>query len=234
MKKLFALLLALVMMMSLVACGENTDGTTTAPTNPTNPSNPTDPSNPEVKVPESALALLQQMWAKYPEDAKYMINEETGEKVYIYVGGSFLLDEEGIPYYPGDNDAGAIDLTVEGALFPHFVAEEYYANVEEAASLFSQFNGNTFTSGALKLKEGTDVAALAKSVRDMIAGNFWMCGFPDRFIIASVGDYLVITYGHDGAGDENFKNETIVTPFMNAMSELYPATEILYNELIGA
>lgn len=256
MKKLFALLLALVMMMSLVACGENPDGTTTNPANPanptnptnptnpsepTNPTNPSEPTNPEGKVPASAVALLNEMFANVPEDIRYVVDVETGdyyldengEKMSVFNGGSFLFDEEGIPYYPGVNAAGAIDMTTEGALFTLFVGEEHYANVEEAASLFHGQNGNTFTSGALKLKEGTDMAALAKSVRDAIAGNFWMCGIPDRFVVASVGNYLVIVYGHDGVGDENYKTTQVVTPFVKDLATMYPNAEILFDEMIG-
>ena len=245
MKKLIAMLLALVMMMSLVACGENTNTTgTDAPTNPapTTPA-PTDPAptTPEVKVPASAEALLNEMFASFPEENKFHVDYETGEfyldengqKVAIFQGGSALFDEEGIPYFPGENAAGAIDMTTEGALYNLYVAEEYYASVEAAASLFHGQNGNTFTSGVLKLKEGTDVAALAQNTRDTIANNHWWCGFPDRFVIATVGDYMLIMYGHDGVGDENFKTALIISPLVDALKAQYPNAEILFDEMIA-
>ncbi len=237
MKKLFALLLALVMMLSLVACGENPDTTPSTNGNTTT----TAPTEPSVKNPESAIALLDELFANIPEEIRYVIDVETGDyyldengqKMPVFNGGSFLLDEEGIPYFPGVNAAGAIDLTQEGALFSLFIPEDSYANVEEAASLFHGMNGNFLTSGAMKMKEGTDMAALAQAVRDGLANNWWMCGSPDRFVVATVGNYLFVIYGHDGAGDENYANEILVTPMVNALTELYSSAEILFDEKVG-
>lgn len=234
MKKLFALLLALVMMLSLVACGDN-EGTT-----PSTNGTPA-PSEPTVKTPESAIALLDELFTKIPENIRYVIDVETGDyyldengqKMPVFNGGSFVLDAEGIPYFPGVNAAGAIDLTQEGALFSLFIPEDSYANVEEAASLFHGMNGNFLTSGAMKMKEGTDMAALAQAVRDGLANNWWMCGSPDRFVVATVDNYLFVIYGHDGAGDENYSNEILVSPMVNALTELYPSAEILFDEKVG-
>lgn len=255
MKKLFALLLALVMMMSLVACGPQaptepskpalTNPTNPAPTNPapTNPA-PTNPAptDPQVNLPESAVALLNALFANMPEELLYQrdyetgdffVNPETGEREPNFNGGSPLFDEEGIPYPAAYNAAALIDLTQEYALLSLFVPDDSYASVEEAASLFHGMNANFLTSGALKLKEGTDVAALAQAIRDALANNWWMCGSPDRFVVASVGDYLFVIYGHDGAGDENFRNETLVTPFVKDLTTIYPSAQILFDELVG-
>ena len=70
MKKLFALLLALVMMMSLVACGEK----------------PTEPSEPEIELPESALAMMQTIYDAW--DFEY--------KSY-FIGGGYSNMVEGAP-----------------------------------------------------------------------------------------------------------------------------------------
>lgn len=253
MKKLFALLLALVMMMSLVACGPQaptepskpalTNPTNPAPTNPapTNPA-PTNPSEPAVKNPESAVALLNALFANMPEELLYQkdyetgdffVNPETGEREPNFNGGSPLFDEEGIPYPAAYNAAALIDMTVEFALYNLYVPEEFYANVEEAASLFHAMNGNFFTAGAMKMKEGTDLAAMAQGVRDALANNWWMCGSPDRYVVATIDNYLFVVYGHDGAGDENFRNETLVTPFVKDLTTIYPSAQILFDELVG-
>jgi hypothetical protein len=78
-----------------------------------------------VNLPESTVALLNELFNAIPEEKRYVIDVETGEyyldengeKMANFNGGSFLLDEEGIPYYPGVNAAGTIDLTQEYALF---------------------------------------------------------------------------------------------------------------------
>ena len=56
-------------------------------------------------------------------------------------------------------------------------------------------NANTFTCGALRVKNGDDAAKLAEDLRDAIQNKQWMCGFPDKLVIATLGNYVVSVYG---------------------------------------
>ena len=49
-----------------------------------------------------------------------------------------------------------------------------------------------------------------------------MCGFPDKFIVAEVGDYIVCAYGL----------EDLIDSYVKHMSEAYPFTTIVFEENI--
>lgn len=217
MKKLIALLLVLVMAVSMVACGENPE--TTAPTTePTNAPTQT-PTEPSVQLPATALEFLQNAWTTH-------FNALPEEQKFPTCGGYSDNFEDMVT-----DNAGPIKLEMEGALYTLFVPEEGYANVEEASNIMNMMNGNTFTAGVMKLKEGTDIAAFVKPIYEALANNHWICGQPDRFVIASVGNYVVVMYGHDGVEIDGFKNGEIITPFLNTMTEMYPGLVVLHNEL---
>ena len=215
MKKLIALLLVLVMAVSMVACGENPE--TTAPT--TEPTNA--PTEPPVQLPASALELLQGAWTAY-------FGTLTEDQKFPVAGGFSDNFEEMVM-----DNAGPVKVELEGSMTNLFVPEDSYASVEEASSVAHMMNANTFTAGALKLKDGTDVAAFTQAMRDLIANNHWFCGFPDRFVIVSVGNYVIVIYGQDGVEIDGFKTAEIVTPFVNAMSQYLPTAKILFNEQIS-
>lgn len=94
--------------------------------------------------------------------------------------------------------------------------------IDSAASMIHMMNTNTFSTGAYHVVEGTDTAALCKSIRDNIASIRWMCGFPDKFIVAEVGDYIVCAYGL----------EDLIDSYVKHMSEAYPFTTIVFEENI--
>ncbi len=193
MKKIIALLLVAVMALGLVACGTTN----------------TDEGNKEttgakVEAPASALEVLENIWALYGEDEKF------------FAMGGFKLDTEGVP------------VTVDGA--PGVVEDNDYLNytllvpaeqtVTEAASLMHAMNANTFTCGAYKV---ADVQAFASAMQTAIQGNQWMCGFPERLLIANVGGIVVVAFGHTDA----------MTPFQTHLEAAYAGAELLVNEAIG-
>ena len=194
MKKIIALLLVAVMALGLVACGT---------TNNTDEGNK-ETTGAKVEAPASALEVLENIWALYGEDEKF------------FAMGGFKLDTEGIP------------VTVEGA--PGVVEDNDYLNytllvpaeqtVTEAASLMHAMNANTFTCGAYKV---ADVQAFASAMQTAIQGNQWMCGFPERLLIANVGGIVVVAFG---------KGE-VMTPFQNHLTKAYAGAEVLVNEAIG-
>ena len=62
------------------------------------------------------------------------------------------------------------------------------AAVDEAASLVHMMNANTFTCGAFH-------------VTSNIMQRQWMCGFPDKLVVAEVGEYVVTVFGADDLVD---------------------------------
>ena len=117
MKKLIALCLALVMVLSMVACGNK------------NTETPTEPENAPVEVPASALEILENVWALYGDDEKFPV-----------IGGDANNMVDGAPGAFDLSDA-------EMATYQLLVPAEELANIDEAASLFHGMMLNNFTCG---------------------------------------------------------------------------------------
>ena len=194
MKKIISLILVCVMALSLAACGTKAPAETTAPAT----------TEPAVSV-ESALAVLEDIWANYGEDEKFFV-----------VGGNMENPVDGAP--------GNYDMAyAENLTYNLLVPADQLANIDEAATMIHAMNANTFTSGVVHLTEGTDAAAFAQIMRDAIQGNMWMCGFPETLTIAVVdGEYVLIAFGVNDA----------MNPFMAHFAEAYAEAEILFNEAI--
>ncbi len=212
MKKIATILTALALMLSFAACGKTDkkpDSTsdasqtenTTVTTEPT-----TDTSAPETDAASDPKALLDAIWNNYKEDDKFPA-----------AGGDY--DEanmvDGAPGNVGLADADSVEHLTG---FPAASIGE----IDAAASLFHMMNGNSFTCGAYRVKEGTDVDALAQSIRDAIQGRRWMCGFPDKIVIATVDNYIVSVFGL----------EDLVDNFRDTMLAVYPATSVVFDEPI--
>ncbi len=167
MKKLLAMILALVMVLSLAACGGNN-------AEPTEPSEaPT--TEPEVTGPESALEILENTWALFGEDEKFPVMG--GDSDHIVDGA------------PGTFDHTNTELLSYQLLVP----ADQAANIDDAAGLFNAMMLNNFTCGAFHVTG--DAAAFAAAMEDAVMNNMWMCGFPEQLVIATVGEYVVMAYG---------------------------------------
>ena len=188
MKKILALILAMIMVLSFAACGNSNE--------PAEGENETE--NNEVTV-GSALEILETVWAQFGED----------EKFYA-MGGDYdnMVD----------NAPGAVSNTdyLAGVLLVPAGTE-----VIEAAGLVHGMNLNSFTCGAFKV---ADASAFAETMHEAIASNQWMCGFPEKMVIATFGnEYVVAMFGLNDA----------VNPFEEKLVAEYPEATIVYSEAIA-
>lgn len=191
MKKILALMLALVMALSLVACGGGNDTKNDEP-NGDKPAEIT-----------SALALLETVWNDYSEDEKFSVvggGPDAGQMV--------------------ENAPAAFDLT-DRSLAEHNLVLPENAQVDEAASLTHMLNANTFTAAAYHA--AGDVQALAAELRDAVQGNRWMCGFPDKVVVAVRDEYVVVAFGADD----------LVDAFSSRLSGIF-GMELVYDEAVQA
>lgn len=189
MKKLFALLLAAVMVLSLVACGGN--------------DTKTDQSGDQAAEITSALNLLETVWNDYGEDEKFAV-----------VGGG--PDTEQMV----DGAPGAFDLT-DRSLAEHRLVLPEAAEVDEAASLTHMLNANTFTAAAYHATG--DAQALATTLRDAVQANRWMCGFPDKVVVAVRGEYVAVAFGA----------QDLVDAFASRLSGIF-GMGLVYDEAVQA
>ena len=193
MKKLIAFLLAGVMLLSLAACAAKTEDT-----------NP--PASEEDTIAD-ALTLLNTVWASYTEDEKFPA-----------AGGDYSEENmtDGAPGKVGLDDPSSVEYLLSS---PAADVEK----ADDAASLTHMMNGNTFTCGALRLKDAGELETTAKDVKDYIMAKQWMCGFPDKLVVAGVGSYLIEVYGA----------EDLVNTFRDKLQEVYPQTTILSDDPIA-
>ena len=149
----------------------------------------------------SALELLETVWNDYGDDEKFPA-----------VGGDFS-EENNV-----ENGPGNYDLTDREALDAALGLPQT-AQVDQAASLIHMMNANTFTAAAYHATE--DAEALATALRDNIQQRQWMCGFPDKVVVAVKGEYVVSVFG---------KNDP-VDAFASRLSGIYGA-QLVYDEAI--
>ena len=196
MKKIIALLLALAMMAAFAGCNNTKAPETTAPVETT-----TTPTTEPAPVAASALEILETVWGQFGEDEKFFV-----------MGGDFDAIVDGAPGKVTNKDFMASNLIIPA---------EQVANITDAAALTHAMNANTFTCAAYAV---ADVNAFATAMQSAIQGNQWMCGFPEKLVIAEVGGYVVVMFGHGDA----------VNPFQTKLVAAYPTTNVLVDEAIAA
>ena len=223
MKKLIAILMALVLVLSFAACANNDtkepennnepeinqpennqpeNNDTNEPEN--NEGDTNEPENNEPVTNDSALDILNNIWAQYGEEEKF-------------------------PIMGGNPEGGAMEPAVwaaefmENLTYTTNIPAEQLANVADAATMIHMMNANTFTGAVYHLNEGVDAAAFGQALRDAIQSAQWMCGFPEKLIVAAIGDCVLVAYGVNDA----------MTPFEGHLTAAYADAQILFNEAIA-
>ena len=163
MKKIIALALAAVLLLSFTSCTKQ-NGTATS-------------SGALKGQPQNALEILEKVWSKYSTDEKFPAT-----------GGSEKNMKDGMPGKFDVADGEALDFELG---FP----KAQSADINDAASLMHMLNQNTFSCGVFHVKNSGDTAALAGKIRDNILNRQWLCGFPEKLVILTVGDYIVSVFG---------------------------------------
>ena len=166
MKKIIAIALAAVMALSLAACAKQ-DGK----------NGTTTPSGAAKGQAKSALEILEKVWSKYSADEKFPAT-----------GGSEKHMKEDKPGKFDASDAEALDFELG---FPKANASE----IDDAASLMHMLNQNNFSCGVYHVKDSGNVEALAGKIKENILARQWLCGFPEKLVILTVGDYIVSVFG---------------------------------------
>jgi len=237
MKKLIAMMLALILVVGLVACKK-------------------EKKTEEPKQDDQSQGQQQEQEQEQEEapveEEEYMYDESTDLPIVLDDGTILnpdgspmeqitevkLIDiwhlygeEEKFPVIGGNMEAnimdkpGAWDLAYkDGLTTTLLIPAEQLANVTEAATMIHMMNTNTFTGGVVKLADGTDVAAFTQAVRDAVQNNQWLCGMPEKLVISDLGDgCILIAYG---------LNDTM-TVFEGHLAAACPGAQSLYNEAIG-
>ena len=166
MKKIISLTLALVLALSLAACGKNGNTDSSA------------------DVPADANTLLTTVWDSYTDDEKFPAS-----------GGDYTTPVEDAP--------GAVDISdADNLNYMLTLPVEDASKIDGAAALSHMMNANTFTCGAFHITSKDDVDTVAQDLRDAIQSKQWMCGFPDKVVVAVRDAYVVVVFGADELVDD--------------------------------
>ncbi len=160
----------------------------------------------EIKDP---VELLTNVWDKFGED-----------EVFAVIGGDFseennVMDKPGV-YSIADAEAVDASLGLPAASID---------KVDSAASLIHMMNANTFTCSAFHVVDYKNNETLINEIKTNIDNRQWMCGFPEKLVIATVDDLYVVVY---------FGNEQIVTNFSTHLAEAYPQVKVVVDQAIVA
>ena len=225
MKKRFSLLLIVCLLAaSLASCGNKNTETDTTPSDNTGVTDTTDTDNNASDTTDTAQtentetdsagdsngesdanALLTTVWGSYTEDEKFSV-----------AGGDYN--------HPVEDAPGAFDITDTASLSSMLVLPETAAaDIDDAASLIHMMNANTFTCGAFHVTDSEKVSTVADALRDAISSRHWMCGFPDKFVIITYGQYVVSVFG----------DEELVNTFRDKFTAAYADAAIAYEEAIS-
>ena len=211
MKKLIALLLAAVLVMSLVACG-NTDTTpettTEAPVETTEAIEGTTEDTvaaPAIEA-NAATEILTTIWNAVAEDSRFFA-----------MGGDMENMVDNAPGNYGLTDVEALTATL-------YVPADQVANIACASSLMHGMMANNFTAGLYQLAEGTTTADFAATMKTAIGSVQWLCGMPETLLIAEIeGEFVLVVFGINDA----------INPFRTALETAYPGAEIITDEAIA-
>lgn len=208
MKRFVLFSLAAAMALSLAACGGKEAGKGSdagAQPSQTEGAGTDDGNAADIGVAD-ASTLLTAIWDGYGEDERFPA-----------MGGDFSEQNmvDGAPGTYGLEDAAMLDQYLG-------LPEASAAKIDGAASLIHMMNANTFTCGAFHVSKTDDLSAVADSLRENIQARQWMCGFPDKLIVITAGDYVISAFGNEELID-NFKTKTLAT---------YETAKVVYEESI--
>jgi len=97
------------------------------------------------------------------------------------------------------------------------------ANLVDAASLMHMMNANTFTAGAFHVASSSDVDSVVSDLKDNIMNRQWMCGFPDKLVVITMGQFVVSVYGA----------EDLVDTFRDKLQNCFSSAVVVYDEPIA-
>ncbi len=207
MKKILALVLASVMMLTLFAACGNTN---TPDASENNTPDASENGTPEVAGPASAVELLTNVFNSYANpDSRPAMGGGSGDTMNFEAPGAVA---------PTDSDTLTATLKVPA---------EQLTNITDAASVMHMMNANNLTGAAFKVTG--DSAAFVEALKESVLGTQWMCGFPEQLVIATVGEYVVMTYGLAGVTDPE---ANFVGDFVTALTTAYPNAVIVVEQEI--
>lgn len=150
----------------------------------------------------TAVSLLSGIWKSYDENHRFAACGGTTDR-------------------SADDAPGAWNLAnTEELAARYLVPEDKMEVLTEGASLVHMMNSHIFTACAVRISG--DETAFVEAWRQNIQSTQWLCSWPDRLLIARVGDFILLSFGL----------EDNMSVFRQTLVKVYPNAEILTEEAI--
>lgn len=201
MKKLLCLLLTLAMTLSLAACGSKADDKTPEEDDPTQAE-----TNIADKQDEPSADDADKDDASDATEIEPDANK--GEKP----------NEAQKPAEPTKSDSKKDETPASKPSEPAKPAEPSKPAETPSETPAAQ------DTGAFHVSDAGNVSTVAADIRSAVQGKQWMCGFPERLVILTSGQYVVSVYG----------NESLVNTFRDKFVAAHSGASTVYDEAIGA
>ena len=200
MKKLIALLLALAMVLSLAACGNN-EGTN--PSNDTTPTTPSQPAgNSDVTPTVDAATLGGKLWAAF-EAAQAANPSATAEEM-----ANILATNENIPFMCGA-------MPIEPGFLAGF-GEYEVTGFEQGAVYMPMIGSIPFVGYIFDLADGADVAAFIQSLEENCNPRWNICVTAEQTVVGSKGNRVFFLMCPENleteGGDEGETDVEVIFP----------------------
>lgn len=156
--------------------------------------------------PEGAtpLDILTKVWDSYEKDEKFnAVGGDPANGVMDKPGKFLVADIENLDVQLGFPQASA-------------------ALIEDAASLVHMI-GNLFTAGAYYVTDPSEIELLTSDLQDNILSRQWLDAVPDKLVIVSVGENVVISV---------FGQEDLVDTFREKLVSTYDEVKVYAEEKI--
>ena len=173
MKKIFAMMLALAMMFSMVACGGKTTEPTTAPT--------------EAPTEEPTAAPTEESTT---EPAEVAVNVETATMEEIL---NKVVEINPVEFMGGTMPIDLTDTSEDGLwMLKDNTGLENADNITDAAVFGPMMGSIAFSMVMVRTAEGADVKAVAETMKDNIDPRKWICVEADDLQVVSYGDVIML------------------------------------------
>lgn len=148
-----------------------------------------------------AVSFYKEVWDTLGED-----------KQFAAVGGDAEHEAEAPAKF------ALTDANKETFEYLLLVTDELYDMLDDdVATLQHMMNTNTFSSAVAKLKDPSKASEFAEGYKTAVQNQQWMCGFPDKVVVISVENYIVMAYGYD----------EIIDDLVHACSEVNASSTVL-------
>lgn len=197
MKKLLAFILAAMMVAACVACGNTAEkGGETAG----------EESAVKVEIAD-ANEILTKTWEEYKASA-------SADVQFPIAGGNVETMVMDAP--------AKFDVTLEGAkevlLYSYCIPTEAVDMTDDVATMMNMMMANNFTCGAYHVVDAANVETVVAGIKEATLNNQWMCGFPEKLIVVTVGENYVVSA---------FGNGMVMDAFKTAITTVYGEAAVI-------